>query len=98
MFLWYYNEISIQSPKIGVNMKIKNKKKIEFICPICGIKEKIPTDIVKMLDASDGDNVDRTIPPMFDCNNCFGKMVPILYIGVKGQVYTYNDYIKQQNN
>ncbi len=78
-------------------MKIKNKNKIEFICPICKSREKIPTDIVRMLDESDGEFVDRSIPPMFECKNCEGKMVPILYIGVRGQVYTYTEYMKRNN-
>ena len=34
-------------------MKIKNKNKIEFICPICKTREKIPTDVVRMMDESD---------------------------------------------
>lgn len=78
-------------------MKIKNKNKIEFICPICKTREKIPTDIVEMLDESDGEFSDRTIPPRFECNNCEGKMVPIFYIGVSGHIYTYTDYMKQNN-
>lgn len=78
-------------------MKIKNKKKVEFICPVCKTIEKIPTDIVRMLDEADSFDVDTSIPPRFDCKNCYGKMVPILYIGVKGQVYTYNDFIKNDN-
>lgn len=71
-------------------MKIKNKKRVEYICPICKSVEFIPTEIVKMLDESDIENVDTTIPPRFDCKYCYGKMLPKFYIGVKGQVYTYN--------
>ena len=78
-------------------MKLKNKNKIEFICPICKTREKIPTEIVEMLDESDGEYADRTIPPRFDCKNCEGKMVPILYIGVRGHIYTYNEYLKNNN-
>lgn len=78
-------------------MKIKNKNKIEFICPICKTREKIPTDVVRIMDESDCEFADRAIPPRFECNNCEGKMVPILYIGVSGHIYTYTDYMKQNN-
>ena len=40
-----------------VSMK-KNGKFIEFICQKCKTKEKIPTEIVEMLDASDSIGVD----------------------------------------
>lgn len=32
---------------------MKNKNEIEFICPRCKTKEKIPTEIVEMLDKAD---------------------------------------------
>lgn len=70
-------------------MKKKNKKEIEYICPNCKTKEFILSDIVEMLDAADQVNVDTSIPPRFDCKKCNGKMVPIYYIGVKGQIYEY---------
>ena len=72
-------------------MKNKNKKEIEYICPKCKTKEFIPSDIVEMLDAADQVNVDTSIPPRFDCKKCNGKMVPIYYIGVKGQIYEYKE-------
>ena len=72
-------------------MKKKNKKEIEYICPKCKTKEFIPTDIVEMLDAADQVNVDTSIPPRFDCTKCNGKMVPVYYIGVKGQTYEYKE-------
>ncbi len=71
-------------------MKRKNKKEIEFICPKCKTKESIPTKIVEMLDSMDQSG-DTSVPPRFDCMNCNGKMVPIYYIGVKGQVYEYHE-------
>lgn len=71
--------------------KIKNKKEIEFICPKCKTKEKIPTSIVEMLDASDQIGVDTSIPPKFDCQFCDGKMEPIFYVGVKGRIYVYKE-------
>ena len=70
---------------------MKNKNEIEFICPKCKTKELIPTYIVEMLDKSDQTLVDTSVPPRFDCQNCNGKMVPIYYIGVKGQVYEYKE-------
>ena len=70
---------------------MKNKKEIEFICPRCKTKEKIPTEIVEMLDRADQINVDTDVPPRFDCEKCPGKMVPIYYIGVKGKIYKYEE-------
>lgn len=72
-------------------MKQKNKSKIEYICPKCKTKEMIPSEIVEMLDAADQIGVDTSVPPRFDCQKCNGKMVPIYYIGVKGQVYEYKE-------
>ncbi len=72
-------------------MKQKNKKEIEFICTKCKTKELIPTYIVEMLDAADQIGVDTSVPPRFDCQKCNGKMVPIYYIGVKGQIYEYKE-------
>lgn len=70
-------------------MKQKNKNEIEYICPKCKTREMIPTEIVEMLDRADQVGVDTSVPPRFDCEKCNGKMVPIYYIGVKGQVYEY---------
>lgn len=70
-------------------MKLKNKKEIEFICPLCKTKELIPTEIVEMLDGADQLGVDTDVPPKFDCEKYPGKMVPIHYIGVKGKIYKY---------
>ena len=49
----------------------------------------MPTYIVEMLDKSDQTLVDTSVPLRFDCQKYNGKMVPIYYIGVKGQVYEY---------
>lgn len=70
---------------------MKNKKEIEFICPLCKTKENIPTEIVKMLDEADQYNVDTDVPPRFDCEKCSGKMIPTYYIGVKGKIYKYQE-------
>ena len=70
---------------------MKNKNETLFICPKCKTKELIPTYIVEMLDKSDQTLVDTSVPPRFDCQKCNGKMVPIYYIGVKGQVYEYKE-------
>lgn len=51
----------------------------------------IPTEIVEMLDAADQIDVDTSVPPRFNCQKCNGKMAPIFYIGVKGQVYEYKE-------
>lgn len=72
-------------------MKKKNGKYIEFICPKCRTKEKIPTEIVEMLDKTDSIGVDIDCPPRFDCQKCPGKMVPIYYIGVHGKIYEYKE-------
>ena len=69
----------------------KNPNEIEFICPKCKIKERIPTEIVEMLDYADQIGVDTSVPPRFDCEKCDGKMVPIYYIGAKGRVYEYKE-------
>ena len=54
--------------------------------------EKIPTEIVEMLDRADQIGVDTSVPPRFDCEKCCtGKMVPKYYIGVKGQIYEYKE-------
>ena len=50
-------------------------------------KELIPTDVVEFLDASDQIGVNTSIPPRFDCQKCFGKMVPTYYISVNGIVF-----------
>lgn len=69
---------------------ITNKKNIEFICPVCKTIEKIPREIVEMLDAADQHGVDTYVPPRFDCEKCYEKMVSIFYIGVKGKIYKYD--------
>ena len=84
--LWNINTLSLDWSK-----HMKNKNEIEFICPKCKTKELIPTYIVEMLDKSDQVGVDTSVPPRFDCQKCNGKMVPIYYIGVKGQVYEYKE-------
>lgn len=68
---------------------MKNKKEIEFICPLCKTTELIPTEIVEMLDRADQLGVDTDVPPRFDCEKCPGKMVPIYYVSVKGEIYKY---------
>ena len=68
-------------------MKKKNKDEVEFLCPVCSVKEMIPTEIVEMLDAADQVGVDNTVPPRFDCQKCDGKMEPTFYIGVNGIVF-----------
>ena len=69
----------------------KNGKEIEFICPKCKTKERIPTEVVEFLDNADQIGVDTSVPPRFDCENCDGKMVPIYYIGVNGKIYEYKE-------
>lgn len=71
--------------------KPKNPNKIEFICPECKTKERIPRDVVEYLDSIDQAGVDTNVPPRFDCENCFGKMVPIFYIGITGTIYSYTE-------
>ena len=70
--------------------KQKNPKKIEFICPKCKTRELIPSDIVEFLDQSDQIGVDTSYPPRFDCEKCYGKMVPTFYISVNGIVFENN--------
>lgn len=72
-------------------MKNKNGKEIEFICPKCKTKERIPTEIVEMLDYADQIDVDTSVPPRFDCEKCDGKMIPIYYVGAKGRTYEYTE-------
>ena len=69
----------------------KNDKFIEFICPKCKTKEKIPTEIVEMLDANDNNGVDISYPPRFNCEKCPGKMEPIYYKSVYGITYQYKE-------
>jgi len=71
--------------------KPKNPAQIEFICPICKTKERIPRKIVEFLDEEDQCGVDTSVPPRFDCEFCFGKMVPIFYVGVNGKIYSYTE-------
>lgn len=70
-------------------MEKKNNKEIEFICPKCKFTEKIPTEVVEMLDAMDSQGVDLSYPPRFDCSKCNGKMVPVYYVSVNGTIHTY---------
>ncbi len=72
-------------------MKKKNGKEIEFICPKCKTKERIPTEIVEMLDQADQIGVDTSVPPRFNCEKCSGKMVPIYYIDVNGKIFEYKE-------
>ena len=67
----------------------KNKSEIEFICPLCKTIERIPTEIVEMLDYADQIGVDTSVPPRFDCENCTGKMVPVYYIDANGKIFEY---------
>ena len=83
-------ELSFMSHNFIKN-KYKNPKQIEFICPICKTKERIPRDVVEFLDASDQIGVDTNVPPRFNCQNCYGKMIPIHYVSVNGKIFTYND-------
>ena len=69
----------------------KNPDEIEFICQKCKTRERIPTEIVEMLDYADQIGVDTSVPPRFDCENCDSKMVPIYYIGAKGRIYEYKE-------
>lgn len=69
----------------------KNKSEVEFICPLCKTIERIPTEIVEMLDAADQLDVDTSVPPRFDCEKCPGKMEPIYYVGVNGKIYEYKE-------
>lgn len=39
----------------------KNPNEIEFICPKCKTVEKIPTEIVEMLDRADQIGVDTSV-------------------------------------
>lgn len=76
------------------NMLKKIKKNIkpdyvEFICPICKTREKIPFYIVDELDRNDKGNQDY--PPRFDCENCSGMMEPVYYKNYKGKVYAYKN-------
>ena len=41
---------------------MKNPKEIEFICTRCKTKERIPTEIVEMLDKADQIGVDTLVP------------------------------------
>ncbi len=70
---------------------MKNPKEIEFICTRCKTKERIPTEIVEMLDKADQIGVDTLVPPRFDCEKCPGKMEPIYYVGVNGRIYEYKE-------
>lgn len=72
-------------------MEKKNDKEIEFICPLCKTTERIPTEIVQLLDQADQIDVDTDVPPRFDCLNCPGKMVPVYYVGVNGKIFEYKD-------
>ncbi len=65
------------------------EKEIEFICKKCKTKEKIPADIVRMLDKADQIGVDTSVPPRFNCAKCAGKMVPIYYKDVNGKIFEY---------
>lgn len=40
----------------------KNPDEIEFICPKCKTRERIPTEIVEMLDYADQIGVDTSVP------------------------------------
>lgn len=71
--------------------KPKNPDKIEFICPVCKARERIPRKVVEFLDEADQIGVDTSIPPRFDCENCYGKMVPVFYIDVKGKIHEYKE-------
>ena len=71
--------------------KPKNPNQIEFICPICKTKERIPRIIVEFLDEEDQYGVDTSVPPRFDCEICPGKMVPMFYVGVNGKIYSYTE-------
>jgi hypothetical protein len=72
-------------------MKNKNGENIEFICPNCKTKEKIPTEVVEYLDDMDQYGVDTNVPPRFDCEKCTGKMVPIYYVSVNNIIHEYKD-------
>lgn len=44
-----------------------------------------------MLDSMDQHNVDTDVSPRFGCENCFGKMEPVYYIGINGKIYKFDE-------
>lgn len=71
-------------------MKKKEKvKTVTFICETCGVKEEIPTDVVDMMDVSDGG--DLTFPPRFRCVTCPGAdMYPLRYRSPHNVTYIWD--------
>lgn len=63
------------------------KKKIVYICTVCGMKENIPKDVVEYFDKMDQSNINE--PPCFSCESCGGIMRPKDYKGVYGKRYKF---------
>lgn len=58
---------------------------MNFICLQCGKEELIPTDVVEHFDFLDGG--DPLDPPKFNCEECYGEMVPEYFESHTGIVY-----------
>ena len=83
------------------NVSMKKKKKqllknfdsngvVHYICLECGIKEKIPKEVVQFLDAGDV-AFDPENAPQFDCEKCVGEMYPEYYKNVLGHEFRISD-------
>ena len=83
------------------NVSMKKKKKqllknfdsngvVHYICLECGIKEKIPKEVVQFLDAGDV-AFDPENAPQFDCEKCGGEMYPESYKNVLGYEFRIRD-------
>jgi predicted nucleic-acid-binding Zn-ribbon protein len=63
---------------------------VTFVCLDCGIKEKIPKDVVDILDGSDlGYSPDKA--PQFSCEKCGGQMYPEDYTNMLGYHFSLKD-------
>ena len=63
---------------------------VHYICLECGIKEKIPKEVVQFLDAGDV-AFDPENAPQFDCEKCVGEMYPEYYKNVLGHEFRISD-------
>ncbi|WP_261321618.1 hypothetical protein [Enterococcus raffinosus] len=63
---------------------------INYSCLNCGVKEKIPKDVVQFLDAGDvGDDPENA--PQFECEKCGGEMYPEYYKNAFGYEFRISD-------
>ncbi|WP_207308598.1 hypothetical protein, partial [Bacillus timonensis] len=74
-----------------ISLNQSKQQSVSYVCLTCHEKEEIPINVVRDFDLMD--DGDPTIPPMFACEKCGGKMYPEYYKGIHGIEYKLSDIL-----